>query len=55
YWLTGKYVKTGPDTSDDHALDDGYVAITPIHYRLTDAAMMEQIKTWELESLFSDR
>lgn len=50
YWLTGKYVKTGSRTSDDHTIDDGYVAITPIHYRLTDAAMLEQIQTWGLET-----
>jgi 5'-nucleotidase len=49
YWLTGSYSKSGAETSDDHALDDGYVAVTPIHYRLTDAEMMEQIRTWELE------
>lgn len=54
YWLTGKYVKTGPDTSDDHVLDDGFISITPIHYRLTDAAMLEQIKTWGLESWPAD-
>jgi len=50
YWLTGKYVKTGPDSSDDHAIDDGYVSITPIHYRLTDAAMMQQIQSWGLDT-----
>jgi 5'-nucleotidase len=50
YWLTGSYVKTGSDTSDDHALDDGYVSVTPIHYRLTDAAMLEEMRKWELFS-----
>jgi 5'-nucleotidase len=48
-WLTGAYIKSGAETSDDHALDDGYVSITPIHYRLTDAAMLEQIRSWGLE------
>lgn len=54
YWLTGKYVTTGPPSSDDHAIDNGYVAITPINYRLTDAAMMEQIRTWGLEAATVD-
>lgn len=50
YWLEGEYVMVGAD-SDDHALKDGYVAVTPIHYRLTDHETMEKLSAWKLDSL----
>lgn len=50
YWLTGEYMIDGPEGSDDHMLNEGYVTITPIHYRLTDEAMLEQLRDWDLES-----
>jgi 5'-nucleotidase len=49
YWLTGEYIIDGPEGSDDHMLNDGYVAITPIHYRLTDDTMLGEMRSWELE------
>ena len=49
YWLTGTYVHLGPDGADDHALKEGFVTITPVHYRLTDYQMLEELKSWELE------
>ena len=50
YWLHGDYVLAG-DNSDDHALNNGYIAITPIHYRLTDQEMMKRLEGWQLDSL----
>lgn len=50
YWLEGEYRMTG-EGSDDHALNDGYISVTPIHYRLTDQEMLERLSTWNLESL----
>lgn len=49
YWLKGKYVVEGGEESDDHALAEGYITITPVHYRLTDAAMMQELRGWGLE------
>lgn len=50
FWLHGDYILTGSDT-DDHVLNDGYVSVTPIHYRLTDEEMLERLGSWRLESL----
>ena len=50
YWLTGEYVIAGPAGSDDHMINDGYVAVTPIHYRLTDAMMLNQMRSWNLDA-----
>lgn len=37
YWIHGKYhVPAGDHESDDGALADGYVAVTPIKFELTD-------------------
>lgn len=35
YWLKGTYTLAGHDT-DDHAINDGYVSVTPLRHRLTD-------------------
>jgi 5'-nucleotidase len=50
YWLKGEYVVTGVENSDDHAIEAGYVSITPIHYRLTDFRLLEQMREWGIES-----
>jgi 5'-nucleotidase len=50
YWLTGEYVIDGAAESDDHVLNDGYVAVTPIHYRLTDEQMLAEMKSWNLDT-----
>ncbi len=48
YWLHGDYVIVGEE-SDDHILNDGYVSVTPIHYRLTDEEMLRQLQTWTFD------
>lgn len=50
YWLHGDYVMTGED-SDDHALQEQYIAVTPIHYRLTDHEMMAKLSSWDLGTM----
>lgn len=50
YWLHGEYILSGAE-SDDHALNDGYVSVTPIHYRLTDHEMLQRLGEWGLESM----
>lgn len=48
YWLHGDYVMVGEE-SDDHALNDGFVSITPIHYRLTDEEMLQELRSWDFQ------
>lgn len=44
FWLAGTYYPTaGEPGSDDAALHDGYVALTPIRFQLTDHAMVEAL------------
>jgi 5'-nucleotidase len=49
YWLTGKMhvTDTDPDT-DQVAIRDRYISVTPIHYALTDSIQLEQMKSWDL-------
>ena len=49
YWLTGKMkiTDTDPDT-DQVAIHDHYISVTPIHYELTDRTMVERMKEWGL-------
>ncbi len=35
-----------PDT-DETALREGYITVTPLHFNLTHAAMLEKMKDWE--------
>ena len=35
-----------PDT-DETALRDGYITVTPLHFNLTHAVMLEKMKEWE--------
>lgn len=45
YWLHGKYIQVDTNT-DDHALAEGYVSVTPVHYRLTAE---EEVERWKLK------
>ena len=48
YWMGGKFINLddGRDT-DLHAIDQGYVSITPIHYDLTAYDHLSRIKGWD--------
>lgn len=50
YWLSGHNVLVGPPGSDDELLTEGFVTITPVHYRLTDDPMMATLREWDLET-----
>jgi 5'-nucleotidase len=52
FWLTGELevVDTSPDT-DQVAVMENYVSITPIHYDLTDYPMVKRMKGWPLGGL----
>lgn len=45
YWLCGTYNHLDSDpNADDVAVEQGYIAITPIHYQLTDYEALELLK-----------
>lgn len=50
YWLTGNYVTKEPvvEETDHWALDNGYIAITPIQIDMTAYGVMEELKSWNL-------
>lgn len=50
YWLTGNYKVQEPiiEGNDHWALDNGYIAITPIQIDMTAYQVMEDLKNWNL-------
>ena len=50
FWLTGNYVphETGAEDSDHWALENGYIAITPVQIDMTAYQLMEELKSWKL-------
>ena len=52
FWLTGRMVTTDTDPSTDQiAVKENYISISPIRYELTDAAMVEAMKEWGVGDL----
>jgi 5'/3'-nucleotidase len=50
FWIGGGSVHwRGPEDSDFQAVDDGYVSVTPLHLDLTNYALLEDIRTWDLK------
>jgi len=48
FWLTAKMRITDTDPETDQvAIRDRYISITPIRYELTDTAMVEELKGWK--------
>lgn len=49
FWFAGEYCSNDndPDT-DDWALKNGYVSITPIRYSFTDFELMKKLQNWEI-------
>lgn len=46
YWLKGKYVRVDSESdSDDLAIDEGIVSITPLQYDLTDHSFLEHLRS----------
>ncbi len=51
YWLTGKMNITDTDPETDQvAIKENYISVTPIHYDLTDSSMFEKLKGWGIRS-----
>ncbi|MEJ2486570.1 MAG: 5'/3'-nucleotidase SurE [Anaerolineales bacterium] len=48
YWIGGEYPSaTMEENSDFHAIENGYVSITPIQLDLTDHKVIPALKQWE--------
>jgi 5'-nucleotidase len=52
FWLTGSMAirDTDPET-DQIAVRDNFISVTPIHYELTDRPLLERMKHWSLGDL----
>ena len=49
YWLSGKFVNNDPgEDTDEWALENGYVSITPTQYDLTAHQVIKKISNWKL-------
>ncbi len=49
YWLQGDFADpAGQVDTDLHAIRDGYVAITPLHFDMTHAEQLEQMRQWNM-------
>jgi 5'-nucleotidase len=52
YWLTGNMIDADKDLeTDQFALKNNYVSVTPIHFDLTDYKTYETMKSWDLKNL----
>jgi len=52
FWLKGSMRVTDTDPfTDQIAIREKYVSVTPIHYDLTDRGMLEELKRWDVENL----
>lgn len=48
YWMTGHMIDPDTETHMDHyAVLDGYISITPIHYRLTNHEFLDELSSWD--------
>ena len=48
YWMTGQMIAPDEESHMDHnAVLDGYVSITPIHYRLTNHDFLDELMSWD--------
>jgi 5'-nucleotidase len=52
FWLTGRMevTDTDPDT-DQLAIRNNFISITPIHYDLTDRELAKSMSKWNIESI----
>ncbi|MCX7797247.1 MAG: 5'/3'-nucleotidase SurE [Melioribacter sp.] len=54
YWLTGTLTETDNDLeTDQYAIKNNYVSISPIHFDLTDYNTFKTMKSWGIENLLS--
>jgi len=56
YWLTGKLVEVENEKqSDQLAIKNKFVSVTPIHFDLTDYETFKKMKSWNIEKLFDEK
>lgn len=50
YWMVGEYVNDEPDaeSTDQWALNHGYIAITPTQMDVTAYSFMEELESWKI-------
>ena len=50
YWMDGdKIVEQTNGCTDDNALKQNYISVTPIHYDLTDKDFLQKVTDWKFE------
>ncbi len=49
YWMTGQMTDNDePGNTDNQAIKDNFISVTPIHYQLTNDSFLDELKNWEL-------
>ncbi len=52
YWLTGNLIQADATLdTDQFAVRQNYVSVTPVHFDLTDYEMFESMKNWHLDKM----
>jgi len=55
YWLTGNLKDIDTEfNSDQGAVKNGFVSVSPIHFDLTDYSAYENMKNWNIEKLMEE-
>jgi 5'-nucleotidase len=56
YWLTGKLVEVENEKlSDQLAIKNKFVSVTPIHFDLTDYETFKKMKNWGIEKIINEK
>ena len=51
YWIGGGHVTwSGGADSDFHAVQEGYISVTPLHVDLTNYDLLGVVKSWKLDT-----
>ncbi len=49
FWIGGGTSRwQGGEDSDFRAVEEGYISVTPLHLDLTDVALLEEVRGWDL-------
>ena len=51
YWIGGGSIEWASlEGTDYHAVDEGYISVTPLHLDLTNHALLRNVAEWELSA-----
>lgn len=51
FWIGGGGVQwTGDEDTDFHAVDQGYISVTPLHLDLTNYRLLSEVGSWDLNT-----